>query len=308
MLSLAPIVLFAYARPEHVRQTLNALSANALADQSDLVVYADAARSEQDSEAVHAVRELIRGVSGFRSVLLIERTTNYGLARNIIEGVSEVLCQNERVIVLEDDMVTSPLFLTFMNEALDRYCDNDDVMHISGYNYPMRTDGLPETFFLPPASCWGWATWARAWQHFSKNPSELVSVFSTSQRQAFNLDGAFPFWTQVMLNAQGRMNTWAVFWYASIFRREGLCLHPRQSYVQNIGHDDSGTHTSQSSAFDVVLNSCRVESWCETYSCNDLALTRLKTYFRSVTSFRVKARMLCETILCNFQHLSRARI
>jgi len=110
-----------------------------------------------------------------------------------------------------------------------------------------------------------------------------------------------------MLNAQGDMNTWAIFWYASIFRRKGLCLHPRQSYVQNIGHDDSGTHTHQSSMFDVVLNSGRVERWCEASSFNELALTRLKEYFRSITSFRVKLRMVFEPIFGYFKRSNRAR-
>jgi len=177
-IEFAPIVLFVYARPEHTRRTLEALAANMLAEQSDLIVYADAARSEREAEAVRAVRELIRATSGFRSVMLVERDMNFGLARNIIEGVSEVLRERERVIVLEDDIVTAPLFLTYMNEALERYRHNEDVMHISGYIYPMRTDGLPETFFLPPASCWGWATWARAWLHFSKDPDELMRAFS----------------------------------------------------------------------------------------------------------------------------------
>jgi GT2 family glycosyltransferase len=300
-MTMAPIVLFTYARPEHTQRTLEALAANALADKSDLIVYADAARSAQEVEAVCAVRDLVRSGSGFRSVRLIERATNFGLARNIIEGVSEVLRQYERVIVLEDDMVTSPYFLAYMNEALERYSSNERVMHISGYIYPMHTAGLPETFFLPPASCWGWATWRRAWQHFRKAPDELLRSFTVAERRTFNLDQSFPYWSQVELNARGAMNTWAIFWYASVFQRKGLCLHPRQSYVQNIGNDDSGTHTRESTVFDVVLNPVRIEQWCESGTIDELALARLKAYFRASTSWYVKLRMAVESILARIR-------
>ncbi len=298
-MNTAPVVLFTYARPEHTRRTLEALAANSLADLSDLIVYADAARSERDAATVNAVRQLVHNATGFRSVTLIERHENFGLARNIIEGVSATLRQHASIIVLEDDIVTSPFFLTYMNEALDRYANDERVMHISGYIYPMQTTGLPETFFLPPASCWGWATWRRAWKHFRKAPDELMRSFTAAERSEFNLDQSFPYWTQVVLNARGAMNTWAIFWYASVFRQQGLCLHPRQSYVQNIGNDDSGTHMRESTMFDVILNPSRVERWSEATTIDEVALARLKAYFRSSTSAYVKLRMVLESMLAH---------
>ena len=254
MLSLAPIVLFAYARPEHLRQTLNALCLNPLADQSDLIVYADAARSEKDSEAVQAVRELIRGISGFRSVLLIERTTNFGLARNIIEGVSEVLRQNERVIVLEDDMVTAPFFLIYMNEALERYANDDRVISIHGYVYPVA-GALPEAFFLPGADCWGWATSRRGWACFNSDGAKLLQELKQRKlERAFDYDGNYPYTKMLEAQVVGKNDSWAIRWYASAFLLGKLTLYPGRSLVHNIGNDATGTHCDQSSVMNTSLS------------------------------------------------------
>lgn len=292
----APIALFVYNRPEHTRRTIEALAMNRLASQSPLVIFSDGARDASAAASVAQVRELVRSVRGFATVRVVERPRNLGLAASIIDGVGSLCREHGRAIVVEDDLVTSERFLEFMNDALGRYGDEQKVMHISGYMYPVPTDGLPETFFLPPASCWGWATWQRAWRHFDKKPSALLRQFSPAQRRDFNLGHSFPYWAQVELNAQGRMNTWAIFWYASVFLNGGLCLHPRQSFVQNIGHDDSGVHSNRSSAFDVALNPNRIERWCDKLQVDAEALQRLQQYFRASTSLTVRTRLRLESI------------
>jgi GT2 family glycosyltransferase len=292
----APIALFVYNRPEHTRRTIEALATNRLASKSTLIIFSDGARDAVAAPLVSQVREQAHGVRGFASVRVVERPSNQGLAQSIVDGVSSLCREHGRAIVVEDDLVTSEHFLEFMNDALARYAEEQNVMHISGYMYPIRMDGLPETFFLPPASCWGWATWQRAWRHFDKNPSTLLRQFLPAQRRDFNLGHSFPFWTQVELNAQGRMNTWAIFWYASVFLRGGLCLHPRQSFVQNIGHDDSGVHSNRSNVFDVALNPQRVESWSDMLQVHPEALRRLQQYFRSSTSLTVRTRMRLASI------------
>jgi GT2 family glycosyltransferase len=301
MMDCAPIALFVYNRPEHARRTIEALARNRLASQSPLVIFSDGARDANAAASVALVREQARSVGGFASVRVVERTTNLGLAKSIIDGVGSLCQEHGRVIVVEDDLVTSERFLEFMNDGLDRYADEQKVMHISGYMYPVQTDDLPETFFLPPASCWGWATWQRAWRHFDKNPTALLRQFSPAQKRDFNLGHSFPYWTQVELNAQGRMNTWAIFWYASVFMRGGLCLHPRQSFVQNIGHDDSGVHSNRSSAFDVALNPNRVERWCDKLKVDANALQRLQKYFRESTSLTVRTRLRLESMFDRFR-------
>ena len=130
--NLAPILLFVFARLDHTKRTIEALAANELALKSDLIIYSDAARSEEEKKSVNQVREFLNSVKGFRSITVVERNKNYGLARNIIEGVTDVCNRYGRVIVLEDDLVTSPHFLSFMNSALDKYETDQRVWHISG--------------------------------------------------------------------------------------------------------------------------------------------------------------------------------
>ena len=251
--TLAPIVLFVFARPDHTRLTLKALASNELAEQSDLIIYSDAARNENEEIKIRDVRKIIKSASGFRSITVIERESNYGLARNIIEGVTEVCSLYGHVIVLEDDTITSPDFLSFMNAALERYAHNSYVWHISGWNYPINPRGLGDAFFWRVMNCWGWATWSDRWQHFNKDPQRLLSSWTGKQIARFNLDSTYDFWKQVELNSEGSINTWAIFWYATIFENNGLCLNPSITLVQNIGHDGTGQNCGTSELFSGVI-------------------------------------------------------
>lgn len=277
---LAPVVLFVFNRPQHTRRTLEALRSNTLAAQTDLFIYSDAARADAERPAVDEVRRVIRSVRGFRSLTVIEQPHNRGLAQSIIEGVSSVVARHGRVIVLEDDLETSPDFLGFMNQALDFYAGQPQVMHISGYCYPMDTTGLPDTFFLAPASCWGWATWARAWSHFERDSARLLREMRPADIRRFNLDGAYDYFSQVRANAEGRINSWAVFWYATVFRAGGLCLHPRLSLVNNIGVDGSGVHGDCSNVYEVAVHSGEPLQMNADVRLSPAATQALMRYFR----------------------------
>jgi hypothetical protein len=279
---LAPIALFVYARPAHTRRTVEALRENALAAESDLVIFSDGPKTQEAAAGVRAVRDYIRTVSGFRTVRIVERETNWGLAKSIIGGVTELCERRGRVIVLEDDLVTSTYFLRFMNDALARYEAEETVMHVSGYMFPVNPAGLPPTFFLRTASCWGWATWQRAWRQFSRQPARLMEEFSAADIRRFNFDGAYDFWDQVRKNASGRIDTWAVFWYATIFRAHGLCLHPASSMTNNIGHDSSGQHRIDSGQFQTELAAGPVTKFEACIAENALAYARLRDYFFSI--------------------------
>ncbi|MFC3678318.1 glycosyltransferase [Ferrovibrio xuzhouensis] len=239
---LAPVVLFVYARPDHTRETLGALQRNTLAVDTDLIIYSDAAQNSQAEVKVREVRELVRDISGFKSVRVIERSANWGLAGNIIDGVSQVCGQYGRVIVLEDDIVTSPTFLEFMNAALERYRHEPRVWHIGAWNYPVfdSARNAPDALLWRLMNCWAWATWADRWAYFRKEPRRLITEWDQEKIRAFNLDGAYDFWRQVRQNDAGEISTWAIFWYATIFENGGLCLNATKSYVRNIGLDGSG--------------------------------------------------------------------
>jgi len=239
-MTYAPVVIFTYNRPRHTAETLRALAANTLAKQTPLIVYSDAPKSEADLPQVEHTRLLHKDITGFNSVAIYERERNFGLADSITDGVTTTVHEYGRAIVLEDDIVTSPHFLEYMNTALVRYEHEERVMHIAAHIPQISPDYLPESFFLRLSSCWGWATWARAWRHFHRQGQKFIKSFTPEDIRLFNLDGAYDYWRQLLANENGALRTWAVYWYACVFSLGGLCLHPRQSLVQNIGFDGSG--------------------------------------------------------------------
>ncbi len=242
MADLAPIVLFVYNRPEHTRRTLAALAANPLAAESDLVIYADGPETPEHGASVAQAREVARAAAGFKSAKLIERGANIGLANSIITGVTEVCANHGRAIIVEDDLLVAPGFLEFLNAGLRRYESEPDVMQVSGYSYPAHDGSIPPTFFLPMVSCWGWATWARAWSRFDAAMSLLPRLDKDrAQRRRFNLDGAYDYYGMARQQAKGQIDSWGVRWQLSLFAHDGLVLYPRETLVTNIGVDASGT-------------------------------------------------------------------
>lgn len=279
----APIALFVFNRPQHTRATVAALQANALAASSDLWVFADGARSGDDEAAVAEVRSYVRTITGFRSVTVVEQASNLGLARSIIDGVTQLCRERGRVVVLEDDIVVSPHFLRYMNEALGVYADEARVMHISAYLLPISPRGLPETLFYRVSSCWGWATWQRAWQHYERDVDALDRAMTPELRHEFNLRGACnDFWAQVEGNRSGQMNTWAIFWYATVFLRDGLCLHPSRSLVRNIGTDGSGINSGTSTHFDTHIATAPITRFTRDLVEHPVALRRIRAYYRNI--------------------------
>ncbi len=252
----APVTLFVYNRPAHTRKTLHSLMANKYAAQSDLYIYADGAKpgaSEVDIANIEETRRVIREEKWCKSVNIIESKTNRGLAASIIKGVSEVVRLHERIIVLEDDLVTGPYFLSFMNEALELYKFNDEVACISGYVYPVKKK-LPDTFFIKGADCWGWATWSRAWNIFEPDGKKLLQELEQrSLESKFDFENSYPYIQMLKDQINQVNNSWAIRWYASAFVANKLCLYPGRSLVQNIGIDGSGTHSGSSDKWEVKL-------------------------------------------------------
>ncbi|TCC94116.1 glycosyltransferase [Pedobacter frigiditerrae] len=254
MQNLAPIALFVYNRPQHTERTLKFLKQNELAADSRLFIFSDGAKSTADEDKVAAVREFIKNVDGFKAVEIIESKTNMGLANSIIAGVNKLTLTYGQVIVFEDDLISSPYTLTYFNEALNRYRDEEKVMHIGAYMYALKDDSLPESFFYRAATSWGWATWARAWQNFEPNIDKLLAQFDYKKRNAFSIENTMNFWKQMEGFKSGKNNSWAIRWYASIFLKGGLTLNPSQSLVNNIGHDGTGIHSGMSDIYNVIIN------------------------------------------------------
>lgn len=248
----APLALFCFNRPDHLARTLDSLSQAHGAQDAEIHAFCDGPRGSADEAPVARVRALLRSRTDLKLVLH-EQSANLGLQQSIVRGVTRVTEEFGRAIVLEDDILVSRHFLAFMNDALDRYENEPKVMHIAAYYLPVDIRGLSQSFFYRPASCWGWATWADRWRHLELDTEGLLRRLEGEAGHAFNLEGAYGFLNHLKLNLQGRINTWAIYWYASIFLRGGLCLHPARSMAWNVGHDGSGANCKGTSVFDVSL-------------------------------------------------------
>jgi hypothetical protein len=276
----APIALFVYNRPEHTRQTVEALRQNEFAGETPLVVFSDAWKNPVAKRHVLAVRDYIRSVEGFKSVAIVERPANAGLATSIIDGVTKVCSEYGRVIVVEDDMVTSPYFLRFMNEALDLYANDKAVASIQGYWYPVHSP-MPETFFLRGADCWGWATWARAWQLFEPDGGKLLAELRRQNLgHRFDADGSRPYMRMLEDQIAGQNNSWAIRWQAATFLANCLQLSPGRSLVRNIGFDGTGIHSGESKMYDVELTTTPIEVLRIPQVESDAARAALARFYR----------------------------
>lgn len=240
---LAPILLFVYNRPEHVKRTLAALEQNILAKESELFIYSDAARSPQDEASVAEVRKIIRtALPFFKQVNIIERETNWGLARSIIDGVTTQINRYERVIVLEDDLIVAPYFLKFMNDALDTYQHEEKVGHIQACDFTQDAS-LPDTFLIKWTGSWGWATWKRAWKYFNPDGKALLEELQRRKlTYTFDFNGKYGYTRMLRRQTEGKNNSWAIRWNASLFLNDILSLNVVKSLVQNEGFDGSGTN------------------------------------------------------------------
>jgi len=251
-MKLSPIVLFVYNRPEHTRRTLEALAANDLSDQSTLYIYSDGPKvwvSEEESKLrVLEVRDVLRSKQWCKEVHIVESEYNQGLAASVVSGVSEVVNRHGRVIVLEDDIVTKNGFLRYMNNALDIYANDELVMHISGMIFGTPKHIKETTAFVNILSCNGWATWKRAWDHYTHDIDVLFERIREKKIsiRKFNIEGNAHFYEQLIANKEGRLSSWAVRWYASWLTAGGYSLFPHRSLLINIGHDDTGTHSAAS--------------------------------------------------------------
>ena len=252
-MNTAPIIVFAYNRPDHLRRTLDALAKNDLASQSELYIYCDGPKINapiEQIERIKANRKVAHAASGFKSVTVIERPKNIGLKANIVGAVTEIVNKYGRLITMEDYIVTSRGFLRFMNEALEIYKDDEQVMHISGYMWPHRWP-LPETFFFQAPCPWGWATWKRAWQYYDDDAAKLYHQWE-NRRDEFDKFGGDYLSKQLVANYQGTLNTWYVKWHAVVLQNNGLTLYPSRSLVNNEGFVEDATNCSPSDKFDVM--------------------------------------------------------
>ncbi len=284
--NLAPIALFVYKRPVHTAQVLEALSKCRGAGESELFIYCDGPKRVEDTDAVEETRIVVKSRRWCGDVHIIESEKNKGLANSIISGVTELCGKYGKVIVLEDDLVVAPNFLVYMNEALGKYAGEKTVLQISGHMFPVDIDVEEDAVFLPFSTSWGWATWKRAWDLFDPEATGYESLNQDRNlRRRFDLNDSYPYAKMLFDQLNGRVDSWAIRWYWSFFRENGVCLFPKTSLVANIGMDGSGTHCgNEATESGVYHNKANLKSDLllptETSSCK-LALNLICRYLKN---------------------------
>jgi len=254
----APIVIFAYRRPIHTQRVVDALLENPEAQDTDLIVFVDGPKTPAENHSIDEVLAIFSSLTGFASIDVQSSPTNLGLARSVIQGVTSVLEQHDRIIVLEDDILVSPSFLEYMNSALDLYENEEAVASIHGYIYPIERE-LPPTFFIRGADCWGWGTWRRAWEKFNPDGRDLLQQLEDSEQTSdFDFNGSAQYTDMLRGQIAGKNDSWAVRWYASAFLANMLTLYPGKSLVRNIGLDGTGTHSGNSSILDTNTTQTKI--------------------------------------------------
>ncbi|MBS1512375.1 MAG: glycosyltransferase family 2 protein [Bacteroidetes bacterium] len=249
MKTLAPIAFFAYNRPEHTRQALESLSKNQLADQSSLFIFIDGPKpgaSATTIAAIEEVRKIAAEKQWCKEVTIYASEKNKGMFKANIDGITQIVNQFGKIIALEDDGILSTGFLKYMNDALDLYEDNERVMHVSAYTRPdlqTAVDKVPSsTYFFYHTTTWGWGTWKRAWDKYTTDALAVKKAIAAKGNiKKLNMDGTFEFFWGLKAVAKKQFS-WNTIWHSIVFLNDGLCLYPKKSLVDNIGHDGSGTN------------------------------------------------------------------
>jgi glycosyltransferase involved in cell wall biosynthesis len=250
---VSPIALFAYNRPEKLKIAIESLSNNELSGASDLYVFVDGPKSTKDAFLIQDVIEIIQGTNGFKSINLHTSEINLGLASSVRKGIDFVLSLAPTVVVIEDDLIIAPSFLQYVNEGLSRFKNDKRVASIQGYQYPI-VPPLQKAVALRGADCWGWATWKDRWHSSIFDAKRLYEQIKLQNLQyEFDLYGAMPYTHMLKDQIDGKIDSWAICWHASMFIQGYFSLYPAESLVFNNGHDGKGTHGNKGSMFDTKL-------------------------------------------------------
>ena len=291
MKNLAPIAVFTYNRLDLLKTLIHSLKKNSLSRNSTVYFFSDSWKSIADKKKVLQVRNFIKNISGFKKKKIILRNKNFGLAKNLINGIGFVLKKNKKIIVLEDDLELSNKFLKYINTGLNIYKYEKKVASIHGWSLPINyKKNIPDYFFIKGADCWGWGTWKRAWKKFNPDGNDLLNKIKYQNlEKIFNLNNSFNYFKMLKDQVEAKNNSWAIRWHASMFLQNMLTLYPKISLVQNNG-TKYGTHSN----FDILnLGKKFIEKKYkpilkEEVKENDFAKKQIEFFFKKNYLFRIK--------------------
>ncbi len=278
----APIICFGFERPLHLERMLKTLEENIEARESHLFICIDGAKSTTNKELHSQTLKTAKEPYNFKKITIIERQKNLGLRNNIVQTITEVMTQYDKVIILEDDLIIGTNFLNYMNNALNKYEENNKVWHINGYSYPQVNNSKKSSFsnYISP---WGWGTWKNRWDifingnYFNEN---FISKLSEDTINEFNVDGHYDWENIIKKTMLGSVNSWAAFWYQAIFLNEGLTLFPNKSHTQNGGFDGTGEHCSDVNDWKTRLNNNKTVYFPDKLTVSKIFLFNTKLFFK----------------------------
>src|ERR1017187_3836419 len=264
MTNLAPIILFVYKRPIHTKQTIEYLKLNRLASESDLFIFSEKAKLPELEKDVKEVRDYLKTIEGFRSVTILERPDFLGLAKSVISGVSSIFEKYDKVIVLEDDIVTSPHFLEYMNEGLEKYKHDNKIYSVTGFCYPPNLFKIYDEYnkdvcLLPRASAWGWGTWINRWKTVDWEVKDFDKLLNSRELQKKYDETGGDKSRMLIQQQKGEVDSWAIRWDYAHYKNQAYCVFPAQSLISNIGLDNSGSHTKNLKSHRNTINDIRSE-------------------------------------------------
>lgn len=311
-MELSPIVLFVYNRPDHTKRTLEMLQKNELARDSELFIYSDAPKNDQNKDEVIKVRECIKPIKGFKKVKIIERDVNWGLANSIINGVTDIVNKYNKIIVLEDDLVTSPYFLRFMNDGLHFYQNDPRIMSISGYTLPPTILKFPKTYSYDiylnyRNSSWGWGTWADKWNLVDWEIKDFNQFLHDPKQQEIFNRGGNDLSKMLISNKEGTIESWAIRFGYAHFKNNMYSVCPRFSYIDNIGHDGTGIHCPESTIFTTdTIKALQRTHFIENIEPNEIIMQNFRNFFSSKPSILSKIHsMYCILFRYKFYKLRK---
>jgi hypothetical protein len=287
---IAPVIIFVYARPEHTRQTIESLAKNALADETDVYIYSDAAKNEKVQQKVELVREYIDTLEQrnlFKSLHIIKSNANKGLARSVISGVTDIIEKYSKVIVVEDDLIFSPDFLQYMNDALDFYKEDKRIWSICGYTFNLKipSDYKHDIYLSYRGGSWGWATWKDRWDKVDWDVSDYLEFQkNTELRKLFNRGGR-DMANMLDLQMQGKIDSWAIRWCYTQSKLNMLTVYPIISRIKNIGLDGTGTHSGVTSKYDTEISDGLIKCKFETINLDRRIIKSFRDHFGTGLDF-----------------------
>jgi hypothetical protein len=243
MKSFSSIVVFSYNRLANLKLLINSLLENYESRFSKIYIFQDNFKNKNEEHSIKEIKNYINNIKGFKKKIICFRKKNYGLSKNITTGITRVFLKEKKAIFLEDDLVVSKYFLSFMNKCLEYYQDKKKIWSISAWNYNLRINDKYDAIITQHPSAWGWATWSDRWIYYKKNPEQIINSWSDKDIKSFNLDNSYDFFSQIERNYKKALDSWAIFWNATVFTNNGFSICPKKSLVLNLGFNKNATNT-----------------------------------------------------------------